>query len=56
MKTARNGSPKAIVATSVKGKGVSFMENDNIWHYTRLTPETHAAAIAELAKNEMRTA
>jgi transketolase len=56
MKAARNGRPKAIVATSVKGKGVSFMEHDNIWHYTRLTPETHAAAIAELTKKEMRTA
>lgn len=48
MKRARNGKPKAIVATSVKGKGISFMEHNNIWHYTRLTAETHAAAIAEL--------
>lgn len=48
MKAARNGKPKAIVATSVKGKGVSFMEHNNIWHYTRLTPETYAAAITEL--------
>jgi len=48
MKTARNGRPKAIVATSVKGKGVSFMEHNNIWHYTRLTSETYAAAITEL--------
>ena len=43
-----NGKPKAIVASTVKGKGVSFMEHDNRWHYTRLTPDTHAAAIAEL--------
>ena len=48
MKATRNGRPKAIVATSVKGKGVSFMEHNNIWHYTRLTPETYAAAITEL--------
>ena len=48
MKSFRNGKPKAIVATSVKGKGVSFMEHNNIWHYTRLTAQTHAAAIAEL--------
>lgn len=48
MKQMTNGKPKAIVATSVKGKGVSFMEHDNIWHYTRLTPELHAAAVAEL--------
>ena len=51
MKKLRNGKPKAIVATSVKGKGVSFMEHDNIWHYTRLNAETHAAAIAELGES-----
>ncbi|MGH7137123.1 MAG: transketolase, partial [Pirellulales bacterium] len=32
--------PKAIVAKTIKGKGVSFMEHDNRWHYTRLTAET----------------
>ena len=40
--------PKAIVARTVKGKGMSFMEHDNRWHYTRLSPETYAAAMAEL--------
>jgi transketolase len=44
----RNGKPKAIVANTVKGKGVSFMEHNNMWHYTRLTSATHAAALAEL--------
>jgi transketolase len=43
-----NGMPKAIVARTVKGKGVSFMEADNIWHYTRLTEQTYQAAMAEL--------
>jgi transketolase len=28
-----NGKPTAIVAHTVKGKGVSFMEDDNNWHY-----------------------
>jgi transketolase len=51
-RATRNGKPKAMVARTTKGKGVSFMENDNLWHYTRLTPETHAAALAELAKPE----
>jgi len=32
----------------VKGYGVPFMENNNIWHYTRLTDETYQAAIAAL--------
>ena len=40
--------PKAIIARTMKGKGVSFMENDNIWHYTRLNEETLAKAKAEL--------
>lgn len=45
-----NGSdrPKAVVARTVKGRGVPFMENNNIWHYTRLTDETYRAAIAAL--------
>ena len=41
-----SGAPKAIIANTVKGKGVPFMENNNIWHYTRLNPETYAASLA----------
>jgi transketolase len=40
--------PRALVAHTVKGRGVSFMEHDNRWHYTRLTGSTYAAALAEL--------
>ena len=29
----RRGQPTAIVAQTVKGKGVSFMEDELIWHY-----------------------
>ncbi len=28
-----SGSPVVVVAHTVKGKGVSFMEDDNNWHY-----------------------
>lgn len=42
------GKPKALIAKTVKGKGVHFMEADNRWHYTRLTPETFAEAIDAL--------
>ena len=48
LRAKRNGRPKAIVANTVKGKGVSFMEHNNAWHYTRLSPETYRAALAEL--------
>lgn len=41
--------PKALIAKTVKGKGVAFMENNNIWHYTRLNPETYAQALSALA-------
>jgi len=47
-KHSTNGKPKAIIAKTVKGKGVSFMENRNSWHYTRLTKASYAAALAEL--------
>ena len=40
--------PKALIANTVKGKGVSFMENNNAWHYTRLTSDTYMQAISEL--------
>ncbi|WP_296196821.1 transketolase [Sphingorhabdus sp.] len=42
------GKPKALIATTVKGKGVPFMESDNSWHYTRLNSQTYADAIAAL--------
>lgn len=38
------GKPKALIARTVKGKGVPFMESDNRWHYTRLTEQTFSAA------------
>lgn len=41
--------PKALIARTIKGKGVSFMEDDNIWHYTRLDNETYKKALSELA-------
>jgi len=43
-----SNGPKALIARTVKGKGVSFMERDNIWHYTRLNQDTLKAALEEL--------
>lgn len=40
--------PKALIATTVKGKGVPFMESNNLWHYTRLDSHTFAEAIKAL--------
>jgi transketolase len=49
---SRSGKPKAIIANTVKGKGVSFMEGDNIWHYSRLSAKQYEAAIDELKTDD----
>ena len=43
--------PKALVARTVKGKGVSFMENDNRWHYSRLDTASYKKATEEIARS-----
>ena len=43
-----SGRPVAIIARTVKGKGVSFMEDDNNWHYRIPTAEEVEAARREL--------
>lgn len=40
--------PQAIIADTIKGKGVSFMEDDNNWHYRIPTVEEVARAAKEL--------
>lgn len=40
--------PTCLVARTVKGKGVSFMEDDNNWHYRIPNDEELQAALAEL--------
>jgi transketolase len=41
-------APRAVIARTVKGHGLSFAANDNRWHYTRLDEATRAAALEEL--------
>jgi len=43
-----SGRPVAFIAHTVKGKGVSFMEDDNNWHYRSPTAEEVARARKEL--------
>ena len=40
--------PRVVIAKTVKGKGVSFAENDVTWHTGRLTDELYQEAIREL--------
>ena len=45
--------PKALIAKTVKGKGVDFMEDDNSWHYTRLDKESYRDAIASINEGDV---
>ena len=45
------GKPCAIVATTVKGKGVSFMENQVSWHGAAPNDEQYEIAVAEISKS-----
>lgn len=47
-RSAKDGKPTCIVANTVKGKGVSFMENTAKWHGVAPNAEQVAAAVAEL--------
>lgn len=44
--------PTCVIARTVKGKGVSFMENTLLWHYRSPAGEELEAALAELAERE----
>ncbi len=44
------GMPTAIIAKTVKGKGVSFMENQASWHGAAPNDEQYAIAMADLEK------
>ncbi len=46
--TDRSDKPTAIIAHTVKGKGISFMEDDNNWHYRIPKSEEVTAARREL--------
>ena len=44
------GMPTAIIAKTIKGKGVSFMENEASWHGSAPNDEQYAVAMADLEK------
>jgi transketolase len=46
------GIPTAIIANTVKGKGVSFMEDELAWHYRSPTTEQLEDAIKQIGETE----
>ena len=45
--------PKVIIAKTIKGYGVSFIENNKEWHHNRITDEQYQQALSELAEMEV---
>lgn len=48
--SAHNGQPLVIMAQTVKGKGVSFMERNNAWHHAVLKDEDFQKALQEIGE------
>jgi len=49
LEKSSSAKPRALIARTIKGYGISFMQGKNDWHYTRLKPETYRAALEELS-------
>ena len=47
-KTGNKGKPRGIICNTIKGKGISFMENNNQWHHGRLTESLYQQSLLEL--------
>lgn len=50
IKSNHSEKPLVILAHTVKGKGVSFMENDNAWHHAILIEEDYGKAVQEIGE------
>ncbi|MGH2493980.1 MAG: transketolase [Ktedonobacteraceae bacterium] len=50
-----NGSPTVIIAKTIKGKGVSFVENKNGWHGKALNQQQEEQALSELQSVRSKT-
>lgn len=46
-----NLKPRVIIARTVKGKGISFMENNNTWHHNSLSQEKFDEAMTEITES-----
>jgi len=49
VRVAKNGRPKCIICDTVKGKGVSFMEDVADWHGVAPNEEQYHQAMEEVA-------
>jgi transketolase len=54
MSNLRANQPKVVIAKTVKGKGISFMENQPKWHHNRLSEKQFDLAMSELDEESIR--
>ena len=48
----RSGLPHVLIARTVFGKGVSYMENQIKWHYWPMSDEEYRRALVELERSQ----
>lgn len=51
LKKMKNGKPGIVIAKTVKGKGVNFMENKLEWHYWPLDKKLYEKAVEQIERN-----
>lgn len=44
--------PRVVIAHTIKGKGVSFMENQFVWHYKNLDEQGYKKALNDLSRKD----
>ena len=54
-KINNNEKPKALITNTIKGKGFSFSENNNVWHHSVITKKIYDSAIEELKKMKLNS-
>ena len=47
-----NNKPKVLIANTIKGKGFSFSENNNMWHHSVMTKTIYEKAIKEIKEKD----
>ena len=45
-----NEKPRVIIAKTIKGRGVNFMENDNEWHHNKMSDSQYELALQSLGE------
>ena len=48
LKKKSSTKPTVLIANTIKGKGVSFMENNNLWHYKNPDHDQLIKALKEI--------